>query len=101
VPHALRIALGPPRTLPGSPGEVRIHQAACAGTERTAHVQGDALHPSGYYTWRAAPQSPRAKDDQRLVGLLKQALLESGGVYGYRKLTLDSATWASAATSSA
>jgi hypothetical protein len=35
------------------------------------------------------------------VGLLKQALLESGGVYGYRKLTLDSATWASAATSSA
>ena len=59
------------------------------------------VHPSGYYAWKAAPQSPRAKDDQRLVGLLKQALLESGGVYGYRKLTLDSATWASAAASSA
>ena len=47
------------------------------------------LHPSGYYAWKAAPQSPRAKDDQRLLGLLKQAWLESGGVYGYRKLTLD------------
>lgn len=47
------------------------------------------VHPSGYYAWKAAPQSLRAKDDQRLTGLLKQAWLESGGVYGYRKLTLD------------
>ncbi|RKR26740.1 hypothetical protein C8C93_1988 [Acidovorax sp. 93] len=42
------------------------------------------VHPNGYYAWRAEPQSPRAKDDQRLLGLLKQAWLESGGVYGYR-----------------
>jgi putative transposase len=47
------------------------------------------VHPSGFYAWQAQPHSPRAKDDQRLVGLLKQAWLESGGVYGYRKLTLD------------
>ena len=47
------------------------------------------LHPSGYYACKAAPQSPRAKDDQRLLGVLKQAWLDSGGVYGYRKLTLD------------
>lgn len=47
------------------------------------------LHPSGYYACKAAPQSPRAEEDQRLLGLLKQAWLESGGVYGYRKLTLD------------
>lgn len=47
------------------------------------------LHPSGYYAWKAKPQSHRAIDDQRLLGLLKQAWLESGGVYGYRKLTLD------------
>jgi len=47
------------------------------------------VHPSGYYAWKAAPQSLRAKEDQRLLGLLKQAWLESGGVYGYRKLTLD------------
>lgn len=45
------------------------------------------VHPSGYYAWKAEPASPRAKDDQRLLGLLKQAWLESGGVYGYRKLT--------------
>jgi len=47
------------------------------------------VHPSGYYAWTTEPLSPRAKDDQRLTGLLKQAWLESGGVYGYRKLTLD------------
>ena len=47
------------------------------------------VHPSGYYAWKAEPQSSRAKDDQRLTGLLKQAWLESGGVYGYSKLTLD------------
>ena len=47
------------------------------------------LHPSGNYAWKAAPQSSRAEEDQRLLGLLKQAWLESGGVYGYRKLTLD------------
>lgn len=27
----------------------------------------------------------RAKDDQRLLGLIKHSWLESGGVYGYRK----------------
>jgi putative transposase len=48
-----------------------------------------AVHPSGYYAWQAQPLSPRAQDDQRLLGLLKQAWWESCGVYGYRKLTLD------------
>ena len=47
------------------------------------------LHPSGYYAWKARPQSQRALDDQRLLGLLRHAWLESGCVYGYRKLTLD------------
>ena len=47
------------------------------------------VHPSGYYAWRAESLSQRAKDDERLTGLLKQAWLESGGIYGYRKLTLD------------
>jgi putative transposase len=32
------------------------------------------------------PQSARAKDDQRLLGLIKHSWLESGGVYGYRKI---------------
>lgn len=41
------------------------------------------VHPSGYYAWKGEPQSQRAKEDRRLTGLLKQAWLESGGVYGY------------------
>ena len=32
---------------------------------------------------------PRDQDDQRLAGLRKRAWLESGCVYGYRKLALD------------
>ena len=41
-----------------------------------------AVHPSGYYAWKAEPASRRQKDDQRLQGLIKQSCLESGGVYG-------------------
>lgn len=47
------------------------------------------VHPSGYYAWRAEPFSERGKADQRLAGLIKQSWLESGGVYGYRKITED------------
>jgi putative transposase len=47
------------------------------------------LHPSGYYAWKSAPLSARAKGDHRLLGLVKQSWLESGGVYGYRKVTDD------------
>src|SRR5574343_710999 len=47
------------------------------------------VHPSGYYAWKAEPASARQKDDQRLLGLIKQSWLESGGVYGYRKITND------------
>ena len=48
-----------------------------------------AVHPSGYYAWRAKPESLRVKGDRRLLGLIKQFWLESGGVYGYRKITDD------------
>ena len=44
------------------------------------------VHPSGYYAWLAEPKSAREKEDQRLLGLIKHAWLESGGVYGYRKI---------------
>ncbi len=47
------------------------------------------LHSSGYYSWRSAWVSTRANDDARVLGLIKQSWLESGGVYGYRKITLD------------
>lgn len=44
------------------------------------------VHHSGFYAWLKEPLSRKAKDDLRLTGLLKQAWLESGCVYGYRKL---------------
>ncbi|KAB0486009.1 IS3 family transposase [Pseudomonas psychrophila] len=44
------------------------------------------VHPSGYYAWLSEPKSARAKDDQRLLGLIKHSWPESGGVYGYRKI---------------
>ena len=47
------------------------------------------VHPSGYYAWKAEPTSSRQREDQRLQGLIKQSWLESGGVYGYRKITHD------------
>jgi putative transposase len=45
-----------------------------------------AVHPSGYYAWRAEPESARALDDRRLLGRIKQSWLESGSIYGYRKV---------------
>jgi putative transposase len=48
-----------------------------------------AVHPSGYYAWQRNPSSIRAKEDQRLLGLIKQSWLESGGVYAYRKIKDD------------
>jgi len=39
------------------------------------------VHPSGSYALLSEPQSARAKEDQRLLGLIEHAWLESGGVY--------------------
>ena len=47
------------------------------------------VNPSGYYAWRAEPISERQHENQRLTGLIKQCWLESGGTYGYRKITHD------------
>lgn len=47
------------------------------------------VHPSGYYAWNKQPHSKRAETNQRLTGLIKQFWLESGGVYGYRKIHSD------------
>lgn len=44
------------------------------------------VHRSGYYAWRLTPESRRAIEDRRLLGPIRQAWLESGGVYGYRKV---------------
>jgi len=47
------------------------------------------VHRSGYYAWIKQPKSARRKDDERLLGLIKQLWLESGCVYGYRKIHQD------------
>ena len=47
------------------------------------------VHPSGYYAWLKQPYSPRHKENQRLTGQIKQFWLESGCVYGYRKIYHD------------
>ncbi len=47
------------------------------------------LHRSGYYAWLSNGASPREREDQRLLGLIKHHWLASGGVYGHRKVTLD------------
>ena len=44
------------------------------------------IHPSGFYAWLKEPLSNRAKDDIRLIDLIKRAWIESGCVYDYRKL---------------
>jgi len=47
------------------------------------------LHPSGYYAWIKHPKSKRTIANERLTGLIKQFWLESGAVYGYRKIFSD------------
>ncbi len=47
------------------------------------------IQRSGFYAWKRQPLSPRAQEDQRLLGKIKQFWLESGCVYGYRNITID------------
>lgn len=48
-----------------------------------------AVHPSGYYAWRLNPESRRTLEDRRILGHIKESWLESGSVYGYRKVSDD------------
>lgn len=47
------------------------------------------VHHSGYYAWLKEPLSDTAKRSRQLTCLIKQFWLESGGVYGYRKIHCD------------
>jgi putative transposase len=47
------------------------------------------VNRAGYYAWRKEPVTRKQQADRRLIGLIKQFWLESGGVYGYRKITDD------------
>lgn len=47
------------------------------------------VQPSGYYAWIRQPVSGQHQANQQLSGVIKQSWLESGGVYGYRKIHSD------------
>ena len=47
------------------------------------------VHPSGFYAWLKMGVSKMAKRQRHLTGLIKQSWLESGCVYGYRKVHHD------------
>jgi putative transposase len=65
---------------------IRAHQDEFA-IRNLCHMM--RIHRSGYYAWLNQPKSARQKDDERLLGLIKQFWLESGCVYGYRKIHKD------------
>lgn len=44
------------------------------------------IQPSGFYAWLKTPLSKRAQEDLRQTRMLKEAWVESGKVYGHRKL---------------
>ena len=44
------------------------------------------VHHSGFYAWLKSPVSRRVKEERRLTERIKDAWIESGRVYGYRKL---------------
>ena len=47
------------------------------------------VHFSGFYSWLKSGLKPQAKRRRHLTGLIKQSWLESGCVYGYRKVHHD------------
>jgi putative transposase len=44
------------------------------------------IERSGYYAWLKHPKSKRTRRNEQLIATLKQLWMESGCVYGYRKL---------------
>lgn len=65
---------------------IRAHQGQFATRNMCRMMR---VHRSGYYAWVKQPKSARQLEDERLLGLIKQFWLESGSVYGYRKIHLD------------
>jgi len=47
------------------------------------------VYPSGFYAWRLNPENRRAREDKCLLVPIKESWLESGSVYGYRKVSDD------------
>ena len=52
------------------------------------------IHRSGYYAWLNQPKSARQKDDERLLGLIKQLWVESAASMAIARSTKTSASLA-------
>lgn len=48
-----------------------------------------SVAPSGYYAWLQQPISNRAKEDARLLGLIRASFTASQGIYGAPRVFLD------------
>ena len=64
--------------------EAHRHQYCVRTMCRTLDVA-----PSGYYEWLKQPLSDRAKDDARLLRLIRASFVSSHGVYGAPRVFLD------------
>ncbi len=64
-------------------------QAHCGEFRVCAMCRVLRVNRSGHYAWLCSPNSERAKEDERLLGLIKHHWLASGSVYGHRKITRD------------
>ena len=55
--------------------------------------------PSGYYAWLKEPTSNRAREDARLLRLIRASFIASHGIYGAPRVFLDlreaGETWSS------
>ena len=40
------------------------------------------VHRSGFYAWLKSPLSNRARENKRLLGLIRESFLQSGNTYG-------------------
>ena len=47
------------------------------------------VHRSGFYAWLHQPESDRAKEDARLLTVIRQSYVASSGVYGARRIFAD------------
>lgn len=47
------------------------------------------VHHSGFYAWLHEPDSPRTKENNRLIGLIRASYSSSDGVYGSRRIYCD------------
>ena len=51
------------------------------------------VHRSGFYAWSRQPLSARAREDERLAGMIRSAYANSGGIYGGPRIHRDLGEW--------